>query len=156
MPKQEVYTLDWTEGVWARYLRVQLLAHHGSNGQHTEVAENPNQVMFRALDGFSVFADGQAVKRVRVPNFQSQPSLKQIPVTPGSGPRNAGVATSVSFKENSNELVFSNRWMRMVFSRLPKTGVKPPPLGVGISARWPVRAKSFFDGSFCIRRHRAV
>ncbi|MCL5972221.1 MAG: hypothetical protein M1499_06640 [Firmicutes bacterium] len=116
MPRQEAYRSDWPEGVSARYLRVELLAHHGSNGHHREVAENPNQVMFSALDGFKVIVGEQeTVQMVRVPNFQAQSPLKQLTGTSDSESKD--VRAGVSLTTRKNDIMLSNGWMSMAFSR---------------------------------------
>ncbi len=79
-------------------------------------------------------------------------------VTAASG-ASIGVHAVVSLKEQefwtdlpvAGEVVILADPLNRGRRRLPRSGVKPPPLGVGMTARWPVRAKTILE-RFCLHQ----
>ncbi len=115
LPKEAKHVVSWTDEVSAQYFKVEVLAHHGSNGEHTEVAQDPQNVPFETLNGFTfITQDEHPLHRVRVPNLSAQPRLE----SPSLLAVDAKLLSAPKLTLMPNAVEVTYPWTRMTFSRL--------------------------------------
>lgn len=117
LPPQDKLHVVFEEPVSLRYVKVELLEHHGPSGSHIELASNPKNLLFQALDGFHcTFADGKEQKDAGIsekPFVTVQPFLSgNVDIDPAALPPN------VTSEQKNREVIFTNRFCKMGFSTL--------------------------------------
>lgn len=119
LPKEAVHDIHLSEGVEARFWKIEALTHHGSSNTHTELTTNPRCVLFGALKKVTcILGDGTTVGVMQRKNPVNADYCHHPWKAADVSLDEAVLPDGVHAELTSNEVILTNSFLKFGFSRL--------------------------------------